>query len=305
MFSLQTQKSDGGAKTILPDWIEKMLPAGTRHDEFASSLGRLHFLRRGDGRQVVLVHGNPTWSFLWRKVMNELPPDQYEALAPDLMNLGLSDDLKTGDFNLESHVRYMSEYFRSQLKPGAILVVQDWGGPIGLLAASRVPELFAGFVILNTGIAAPRFPLRLSWFHRLSNLPVLSDFVFGVLGFPLRSLHTVQADKSSIRGAVAKAYRFPIGLSRRRSALLYARMVPSSENHPSLPFFHDLERFCGTLKNVEVVWGTQDPILGTRVKSVRKVLSQARMTEVPAGHFLQEEAASEIAQAISRIAARI
>lgn len=58
----------------------------------------MHYLSRGRGRQVILLHGSPSWSFIWRKVIGELDPDQFEILAPDLLNFGLSDDLRGKDF---------------------------------------------------------------------------------------------------------------------------------------------------------------------------------------------------------------
>lgn len=112
------------------------------------------------------------------------------------------------------------------------------------------------------------------------------------------TLHKVQFDRSSIQGEVARAYRFPIGLSRRFSALKFARMVPSSENHPSLPHFHNLESYCTSLANVEIVWGVKDPILGKQLKRVKEIVGNARITEVSAGHFLQEESYKEISSAI-------
>ncbi len=278
-----------------------MLPADCKQDFFPSSLGRIHYLTRGTGQQVVLIHGNPTWSFIWRRVINELDPNKFEILAPDLLNLGLSDDLQGADFNLDNHIISIVELFRAKVRKGAILVVQDWGGPIGLLAAKQCPNLFEGYVVLNTGVAAPRFPMRLSWFHRLSKIPLLAEFLFGVIGFPMFTLHKVQHDKNSIRGEIAKAYRFPIKLSRRTSALKFARMVPSFESHPSVPHFQELEIFCRSLKNVEIVWGIMDPILGKQIKKVREIFKQARVTELTAGHFLQEEAFKQIACSIETL----
>lgn len=290
-------------KKMIPAWIRAQLPKGTISQYFDSSSGRVHYLSRGKGRQVVLVHGNPTWSFLWRRVLNELDPERYEVLAPDLMNLGFSDDLRGQDFNVENLVKPLAEFYKSHLRKGAVLVVQDWGGPIGLLAASQCRDLFGGFVVLNTGVSAPEFPMRLSWFHKLSNTPILAELLFGVLGFPMRTLHKVQYDAGSIAGDVARAYRYPIGLGRRTVALKFARLVPSFPEHPAVSQFERLESFCRTLKNVEVVWGVKDPILGKRLKRTKEVLRPDRVTEVDAGHFLQEEAYQEIAMAVERVCA--
>lgn len=94
----------------IPDWIWKMLPVKTESHFFKSSFGKIHYLRRGSCQQVVMLHGNPTWSFLWRKVMKELPIENYEIIAPDLLNLGFSDNLKKTNFNLQNHVDAMAEF---------------------------------------------------------------------------------------------------------------------------------------------------------------------------------------------------
>ena len=290
---------------MIPYWISHQLPSNIERGFCSNRFGRMHFLKRGHDQQVVCVHGNPTWSFLWRRVMNELDPKKYEVLAPDLMNLGFSDDFSSKDFTLENHIECMVEFFKKNVRKGAVLVVQDWGGPIGLLAAKRVPELFSGFVILNTGLAAPRLPLRLSTFHRLANMPILAEILFGVFGFPMRRLGGVQADPLSISGEVEAAYRYPIHFGRRLAPLKFARMVPSHAKHPALKHTHELEEFSRSLKNVEVVWGMRDPVLSRQLKRVREILHNPPVTEVVAGHFLQEEAFKEIAQAIERVAGHI
>ena len=285
-------------KYLFPMWIQKMLPDQTESQFFHSSLGSLHYLKRGMGQQVVMIHGNPTWSFLWRKVINELDPTQYEIIAPDLMNLGFSDNLSKEEFNLISHVQVMSEFFRGVIRPGAILVVQDWGGPIGLLAAQQNPHLFSKFVILNTALGAPNLPLKLSFFHRFSLMKVIPEVVFFCFKYPLFFLNSVQFDRSTIQDDVARAYRYPIKGVKRLSALWYARMVPNSETHPSYSQLQKLDLYIQSLNRVHVLWGVEDPILGKSIYQKEALLKSAKVTTFQAGHFLQEEIHSEIADAI-------
>ena len=100
-----------------------------------------------------------------------------------------------------------------------ILVVQDWGGPIGLLAAARAAGVrFSAVCVLNTGVILPR-RFRGTAFHRLARAPLVAPVLFRMLGFPLRSLERVQADRRSISGEVARAYRWPFRtLARSRGA---------------------------------------------------------------------------------------
>ncbi len=290
---------------LFPDWIKNQLPEGTESNYFKSSLAKLHYLTRGHGHKVILLHGNPTWSFLWRKVMNELDQSAFNVIAPDLLNLGFSDSLAKDDFNMENHVLALTEFFEKIDINNATVVVQDWGGPIGLAALARCKVKIKGLIILNTGVAAPKAPYRISKFHSFVNKRILPDLLFNICGYPMYSLHKVQHDKSSITGEVAKAYRYPMRQDKSKwaSALRFARMVPNSDSHPSYGLFKEVEKFCREFEGpVEAVWGTKDPILGRGLKKVVAVFKGISVEEVEAGHFLQEECFVSIAEAIKRIA---
>lgn len=285
-------------KCPFPHWIQQMLPDHTESYFFKSSRGRLHYLKRGTGKQVLFIHGNPTWSFLWRKIIGELDPTKYEVIAPDLMNLGFSDNLNKKEFNLVNHVEVMNEFFRKIVKPGATLVVQDWGGPIGLLASQQAPSLFEKFVILNTALGAPKLPLKLSFFHRFSFMKIIPEIIFFCFKYPLFILDKVQSDQSTIKGKVARAYKYPIIGTKRLSSLWYARMVPNSETHPSYSQLQILESYIKSLKNVQIIWGVKDPILGKRIFQQEALLKNAKIFKFQVGHFLQEEIPAEIANVI-------
>lgn len=106
---------------VFPKWINEMLPKNTKSSFFQSSLGKIHYLSRGVGQQVIFIHGNPTWSFSWRKVIDLLNPDEFEIVAPDLLNLGLSDSLSNNQFHFENHIKAIEEFFDVNLKSGVIL----------------------------------------------------------------------------------------------------------------------------------------------------------------------------------------
>ncbi len=287
-----------------PSWIQNQLPDKIKRDYFESSFGNIHYLTRGSGQKVFLLHGNPTWSFLWRKVMNELSEDSYEVIAPDLLNLGFSDSLNAKDFNMENHVSAFTEFFDQMDIEDAIFVVQDWGGPIGLASLARLKSKVKGLVILNTGFTPPKPPYRISKFHSFVNKKFLPDLLFNKCGYPMYSLHKTQFDKSTISGRVGKAYRYPMRQNRDQwtSALKFARMVPNSNTHPSFSLFEDIEVFCRSFQGpVEAVWGIKDPILGKGVKKLNQVFEKITIEQVDAGHFLQEECPTQIANAIQRV----
>ncbi len=270
----------------------------------AVSGGELAYVETGAGRPVVLVHGNPTWGFLWRKVMAELRGTPLRLLAPDLLGFGRSSKPRSVHWHtLEAHGRTLLEWMGALDLRDAVLVVQDWGGPIGCWAAAQGSPRVSALCLLNTAVVPPAH-FGSSPFHRLARLPVVGAVAFRLLGFPLRQLDRVQADRRSISGDVARAYRWPLAKLRDRAGpLALARMVPDGPHHPSVPALREVEGWVrGFSGPVELVWGGKDPILGRALKRHRAALPSARVTEVDAGHFLQEEAPVPIAQAVRRLA---
>jgi haloalkane dehalogenase len=293
----------------LPAWLERLVP----FERFRVRVeGRhLHVMVAGPAAAppVLLVHGNPTWGLLWRKVAAELAGDRLRLVMPDLVGLGLSDKPRDPAVHtLANHARWLGGVIDGVVLAGGhdrlVLVGHDWGGPIGFRAMAERAGRLAGLVVLNTVASPPKVGFRQTAFHRLANAPVVSTLAFRVFGFPQRCLHLVQGDRSSIRGEVARAYRFPVrGGSRNAAPLALARMVPTSQGHASVP---DLER-CRELVEgfrgpAAIVWGDRDPILGGVRRWIETLLPQAPVTRTEAGHFLQEEVPAEIAAAIRRVA---
>ncbi len=274
---------------------------------------RMHVLEWGpvDGPAVLLVHGNPTWSFLWRKVIAAIRArprgDQLRLVAPDLIGLGLSSKPDVPAHSLEHHAAWLGQLI-DQIIPGSlVLAAQDWGGPIGLLAMSTRVSRLRGLVLGNTAISPPGPDFKPTLFHRLSQLPFLGDVLFRRLGFPLGVLHRTQGDRSTIRGDVARAYRWPLRTRADRAAPLgLARMVPDSiDVHPTiagLRITHEL--FATAQIPISIVWGEKDPILGRVVSHLSRTRPDAKVLRTPAGHFLQEEVPELLADAILDVASR-
>ncbi|MEM9598018.1 MAG: alpha/beta fold hydrolase [Acidobacteriota bacterium] len=294
----------------LPEPIARRFPFRRRRyvvQDGAYSGRSICFVDDGDpgGRPVVLVHGNPTWSFLWRKVIRCL--SGLRILAPDLLGLGCSDKLpKLGDHTVQDHGDALAEWIRALDLRGMILVGQDWGGPMVTGIGAREPERVAGLVAANTAIALPSRP-RGTAFHRFARTPIASDVVFRMLGFPQTVLHRTQGDPSSIQGEVARAYRWPLRRFRDRIApLALARMVPSGPDHPSLPDMRRGEAWASSFEGpVSLVWGERDPILGRALKRHVERWPEAPVRRTQAGHFLQEEVPEVLAEAIQGMAAAL
>lgn len=289
----------------LPDFIASELP----FDRYTLKIGpyRMHVMEQGDGRPVLMLHGNPTWGYLYRKVALELRGEKLRLIMPDLIGLGLSSKPNDASLHqLANHGAWIYELVEQLGLRSLIFVGQDWGGPIGLHALWRDPSRVAGMVILNTVVGPPRPGFRPTAFHRFAKLPGVSDAVFRGLGFPQAGLAMAQGDKSSIRGDVARAYRWPLRrLSDRAAPLAMARMVPDSLEHRTVPALEECARTIGEFEGpVRVVWGKRDPVLGKALKrTVELIGGDPPVVETEAGHFLQEEVPGPIADAVRGVAA--
>jgi haloalkane dehalogenase len=261
----------------------------------------------GQGRPVLMLHGNPTWGFLYRKVAAELRDEPLRLIMPDLIGLGFSDKpTDPTQHQLDRHATWLGRLIEELDLKDLVFVGQDWGGPIGLRALADQPDRVHGLVVLNTVIGPPKPNFKPTTFHRLSQTPVLSDLLFRGAQFPQTVLGLAQGRRKSISGAVARAYRYPLRKYKDRWApLALARMVPDSLEHPTIEPLRRCQAFIDDFHGpAAIVWGDKDPILGRVRSHVERSLPDAEITRTNGGHFIQEEAAPEIAQAIVRVAGR-
>jgi haloalkane dehalogenase len=286
----------------LPAFITRTFPY--RSNFTTTRFGRMHYVDEGTGRPVLLLHGNPTWSFLYRKVIAGLAGGGYRVVAPDLIGLGLSDKPRElSAHTLRRHGEALLDFVQGLSLQDIVLVLQDWGGPIGAWMAARAGGRVTGLVVMNTALLKPeRF--RTTAFHRFSHLPGVSDVAFRVFNFPLPILGRTQGDPASISGDVARAYSWPLRRWVDRAApLALARMVPNHPEHPTVAELTEGDAWARSFQGpVELVWGLKDPILGRALRRHTELFPRARVTETSAGHFLQEEVPEDIVAAIRRVA---
>lgn len=286
----------------LPDWLAREFPF-RRCITTVNGLA-MHYVDEGEGPVVLMQHGNPTWSFLWRKVIAALAGKGVRVIAPDLAGLGLSEGpASIREHTLDFHARQLQGLVEALDLDNITMVAQDWGGPISAVMAARLPSRIHGAVFANTAIAQPQAPLRVTSFHRFCNLPLASDLAFKVLNFPVPILHKVQGDPKSIGKLEKRAYAWPLRHWKNRIApLALARMVPTTLDHPTVAVAAESENWARHFTGpVELVWGKRDPILGPALKRTKVLFPKAPVTETRAGHFLQEEVPQQLADAILRV----
>ncbi len=292
------------SENTLPEFIAKMFSCPRK--EIKTTLGKMSCVDTGDGKAqpVFMVHGNPTWSFLYRKVIKALENESFRCVAPDLIGFGLSDKPKNADFHsLKNHGQSLLELVEKLNLRNIILVVQDWGGPMGLWMAAHAKERVSAMLLMNTAVLQPKTQFRTTPFHRFSHMPLISELAFRVLNFPVPVMHRVQGEPKSISGNVKRAYAWPFRkISDRTAPLALARMVPNSAEHPSAKELSITDEYFRNFKGaIEFVWGVRDPILGRHCDRHAQIFPSARVTKTNAGHFLQEEVPDEIAAAIRRL----
>lgn len=284
----------------VPEWLARELP----DLRYRVDLGawRMHVMESGVGPTVLMLHGNPTWGYLYRKVAAALGPG-LRLVIPDLIGLGLSDKPRHAcEHTLEHHIGWVGRLVDRLDLRDVTLVCQDWGGPIGLGAFAERPGRLRSIVLLNTVVSPPRPGFRPTAFHRFARTPLISDLAFRGLQFPQAMLGVAQGDRASIGLQATRAYMWPLRhIGDRRAPLAMARMVPDSPLHESIPALRRVERFVTHFDGpVEIVWGDRDPVLGTAIRHIERLLPAARVTRTQAGHFLQEEVPGVIAQAVWR-----
>jgi cis-3-alkyl-4-acyloxetan-2-one decarboxylase len=295
-----------GALPELPAWLGRELPFAHAAIDTGGDAGgqRVHVMHAGAGLPVVMLHGNPTWGYLWRKVARALDGEPLRVVMPDLVGLGLSDKPRDAAWHtVENHAAAINAALDALAVDKCIFVGQDWGGPIGLYAMATRPRA-VGLVLANTVIGPPSAAFRPKAFHRFARVPLVSDVAFRLGGFPQNSLWFAQGDRRSISGDVARAYRWPLRhIGDRVAPLALARMVPPSLSHPSVAPLRRCQEFVEQFAGpIALVWGTNDPILGRVVNFLERHLPRARVTRTPAGHFLQEEVPDAVAAAIRDVA---
>lgn len=290
----------------LPARIQSQL-GDLRQQRVSLDGGEMAWLERGAGRAVVLLHGNPTWGFLWRNVMLQLDPTRFRCLAPDLMGLGYSSRIAASEHTLEAHAAWFGAWLDRMALREIVVVAQDWGGPIALRALADRPGLAAALVLSNTVVGPPRADAKPTLFHRFAHSRGPADLVFRLGGFPQRTLWMAQHERASISGNVAFAYRYPLrGLAQNAAPLALARMVPLGSDHPSLPGLARCRDFvAGFTGPIELVWGVRDPILGRVINHLERTFPAARVSRHEAGHFTAEEIPDELAAAVRSAAARL
>ncbi len=261
---------------------------------------RLHYVDEGEGPPLVLVHGNPTWSFYWRELIAALRP-QFRVIAIDHLGCGLSDKPQDYPYRLQYHIDNLSELVEQLDLREVTLVAHDWGGPIGLGAALKSPQRFERFVILNS--AAFRSP-RIPWQIRLARAPVLGTLANrGLNAFLRGALRTALENHENMTPAVRAGYLAPYRSWHNRVAIdRFVKDIPRTVGHPSYETLLRIENGLQTLADKPwlLLWGMRDWCFHEwYLERFLEFVPQAEVHRfADAGHLLMEDRPAEVIQLI-------
>lgn len=263
---------------------------------FDSSQGRVHYVDEGTGRPILLCHGNPTWSFLYRDIITRLR-DQFRCIAVDYLGFGLSDRPSGFGYRIEEHARVVGELVDHLNLDGYLTMGQDWGGPISMAVDTARADRVRGVVLGNTWFW-PTSDLSMKAFSTVMGSSPMQWAILRRNFFVERLLPLGTA--SSLSERVMAHYRgvqpnpeARVGVARMPKELLAAR--PLLER-----LARDVPAALGS-KSALFVWGMKDFAFrpGRMIPRLRETFPDHVVVELPnANHFIQEDAPGRIAEAI-------
>jgi len=264
---------------------------------FDSSVGPIHYIDEGSGKPLLLFHGNPDWSFLYRKIVIGLR-DHFRCIAMDYPGFGLSvhpDD--PYGYTSAEHAVVVRELVEHLDLRDTVVMGQDWGGPIGMDVASRMPDRISGLVMGNTWFW-PTDDLKINSFSRIMSSTALQALItkrnFFVTPMMKRTLKVKLTDAEFNHYAAV----VPTPDSRKGIAVF------PKEIRAAKPWMAELEqRVKATLSNkpMVLVWGMKDPAFRSNfLERWEAAFPQAKVIRLEmAGHYIQEDAPEQIVDGIA------
>ena len=257
---------------------------------------KLHYLDEGEGEVLLFLHGNPTWSFYYRSLIQNFQ-GRYRCIAPDHIGFGFSDKPQDYSYTLTTHIDNLEKLVDFLGLKNITLMVHDWGGAIGMGLAVRKPELIKRLVLFNTAsFLSTDIPLRIG----LCRMPLLGTFLIrylnlfvrGVLKFGLKR-------RKRLPQNVRAGYLAPYDTFESRIAILkFVQDIPMEQDVPSYSVMQYIE---SNLKQFDgypilIIWGSEDFCFNVKfLNKWREIFPRAEVREVcNAGHLVVEDASDEI-----------
>jgi haloalkane dehalogenase len=279
----------------LPDAVRAEYPFTSRYLQLSSGY-RMHYVDEGTGRPFLFVHGNPTWSFMFRRLIAHFS-SSMRTVACDHIGCGLSEKPQDFAYRLEQHIAHLEELVLHLDLRDIRLMVHDWGGAIGLGVAGRHPERFSQLVIGNTAAFRSQ---RMPWLLKVARTSSLGQLLIrGFNAFAGLTPRLGTAVPSRISPAARAGYLLPYdSWGNRIATYRFVADIPLDDSHPSYAALTQVELNLSKLRDLPtlLLWGEKDwvftPHFMTRFFDF---FPAARARSYPdCGHLLAEEAPDRV-----------
>jgi len=279
-----------------PDWIDRNEYPFASH-YFQTPAGKLHYVDEGQGEVVVMLHGNPAWSFLFRKLIKRLSP-HYRCIAPDHIGFGLSDKPADWSYLPEEHAKNLTSLIEHLGLKNITLVVGDWGGPIGMQYAVTHPQNVKRLVVMNTWAWPVDKDFHYVAFSAFMGGPVGRFLIKHFNFFASSFMRAAFGDKHKLGDHAHQHYKDALPTAAlRKGCYIFPKQIIAST-----PWLAQLWGKMGVLKAKPTlyVWGMKDVAFREKeLKRWQHVLPNSltlRLNTV--GHFVPEEAPEELGEAV-------
>jgi haloalkane dehalogenase len=286
----------------IPSWLREEYPFVPR--TWTTPRGAtMSYLDDGqnDSTAVIMVHGNPTWSFYYRHAVRALAPYR-RCIVPDHVGMGLSAKPQDYPYTLQRRIDDLDALVQSLGLKSFDLLVHDWGGAIGFGLAARRPDAVRRIGILNTAaFALNRIPLRIALCKLRAVGPLI---VRGLNGFAGPATQMTM-HRRLLSPVEKRAYLFPYGSWADRVAIsAFVQDIPMAPTHPTWPTLQAIEQALPQFADrpIEVIWGGRDFCFNDAfLTRWRHIYPQAAFTRIAdAGHYILEDAREEVVSRLAR-----
>ena len=282
----------------LPDSLRAIYPFRNNYLEIGNH--RLHYLDEGVGEVVLMLHGNPTWSFYYRNLVLGLR-DRFRCIVPDHMGCGLSGKPQNYPYNLQTHIDNVNRLLEHLELEKIHLILHDWGGAIGMGLGQQLPERIGKIVLLNTAaFLSQRMPLSL----RLCRLPGIGALlVRGLNGFSKGGISMTVCKEMAPE--VKAGYLLPYDSWNNRVAILrFVQDIPMRPGHPTYELLRRIDDGLSVFqdKPILICWGGRDWCFDDFfLEEWKRRFPTADVHRfADAGHYVLEDALEEIVPLVRR-----
>ena len=261
---------------------------------------QMHYVDEGEGPVIIMVHGNPSWSIYWRKLIDELKTN-YRVIAVDHIGCGFSDKPENYSYTLDQRIEDVWNLVGQLELKDYSLFVHDWGGAIGMGLAQKSPEQVNSLVVFNSAaFFSPNIPKRIA----MCRWPVFGKLAIqGFNGFAQAAVF--MATHKGFSKPLRKAYIAPYNnFKNRRATYEFVQDIPMEASHPTRPVIDKIEAGLEKLKDhpLLLVWGEKDWCFDmTYLKTWKEKFPRAEVSSLKeSGHYVVEDGFKEYMPTLSK-----